>query len=192
MRPRAPAALFYLLCHWLIGFRARWLFAPESAPAAGRYLYFVPLPHKGRAALVQLSVSKDENKRLTCEYQRQRYEVLPAAEAKAATGGDELVDVETSEWAVMLIACPIDLPHSHYAGSKGLLTEEMSTMHTQKYGTNVLSVATPRFVDLYVEQLLSPLVIFQLFTSALWLLDAVSIGFTVFQVSGKKLACTRP
>ena len=86
-----------------------------------------------------------------------------------------------------------------------------------------MQVPTPRFVDLYIEQLLSPLVIFQvltpslpfaplstpslpfphlrstfhtfapfshlrcavtfqLFTSALWLLDAVSIGFTAFQV----------
>ena len=45
------------------------------------------------------------------------------------------------------------------------------------------SVATPRFIDLYVEQLLSPLAVFQIFCSVLWLLDAVSIGFTVFQVA---------
>ena len=46
----------------------------------------------------------------------------------------------------------------------------------------MLSVKTPRFVDLYIEQLLSPLVIFQMFCSVLWLLDAVSYGFTAFQV----------
>ena len=55
--------LFYLLCHWLISFKARWLFGPERAPAAGRYLYFVPLDHKGRPALVKLSVANDEQAR---------------------------------------------------------------------------------------------------------------------------------
>ena len=31
----------------------------------------------------------------------------------------------------------------------------------ERYGANILSAPTPRFVDLYVEQLLSPLAIFQ-------------------------------
>ena len=53
----------------------------------------------------------------------------------------------------------------------------------ERYGANILSAPTPRFVDLYIEQLLSPLAIFQIFCSVLWLLDAVSIGFTVFQVA---------
>jgi len=52
----------------------------------------------------------------------------------------------------------------------------------ERYGANILSAPTPRFVDLYIEQLLSPLAIFQIFCSLLWLLDAVSIGFTVFQL----------
>ena len=51
----------------------------------------------------------------------------------------------------------------------------------ERYGANILSAPTPRFVDLYIEQL-SPLAIFQIFCSLLWLLDAVSIGFTVFQL----------
>jgi cation-transporting ATPase 13A1 len=40
----------------------------------------------------------------------------------------------------------------------------------------------PIFPHRYIEQLLSPLAIFQLFTSVLWVLDAVSLGFTAFQV----------
>ena len=174
--------LFYLLCHWLISFKARWLFGPERAPAAGRYLYFVPLDHKGRPALVKLSVANDEQGLLCCEYQRQRYEVLPAAEAKELTDGDELVGADECAYAVRLISCPVDKPFTHYARSKGIEDAVQERQHQERYGTNILSVATPRFVDLYVEQLLSPLVIFQLFTSALWLLDAVSYGFLIFNI----------
>ena len=136
------------------------------------------------------------NGKLTCEYQRQRYEVAPIEELKqtmaeapsssssssssaepgGAVGGEggSHTNLDGAAYAVSLIACPVDLPHAHYSASKGLSDAELVDAAKERYGTNVLSVPTPRFVDLYVEQLLSPLVIFQLFTSALWLLDAVS------------------
>ena len=183
-------ALFYLLCHWSVGFKASWLFAPEGEPRAGAYLYFVPLAHKGRPALVPLAIAKGNGK-LSCEYQRQRYEMAPIEEIKAAKASGGLygeadvgghTNIEGASFAVSLIACPVDLPHAHYSASTGLAEEEAVAAAQERYGTNVLSVPTPRFVDLYIEQLLSPLVIFQLFTAALWLLDAVSIGFTIFQV----------
>ena len=40
-----------------------------------------------------------------------------------------------------------------------------------QFGLNTLSVKTPSFVALFKEQLLSPLAMFQFFTSALWLMD---------------------
>ena len=84
--------------------------------------------------------------------------------------------------AVRLMRCPVGLPASHYAASAGLVKNEDVSLRAEQFGPNVLSVKTPRFVDLYIEQLLSPLVIFQMFCSVLWLLDAVSYGFTAFQV----------
>ena len=47
------------------------------------------------------------------------------------------------------------------------LTDEQVRVRTEHFGPNTLSVTTPRFIDLYIEQLLSPLVIFQVFTSVL-------------------------
>jgi len=49
------------------------------------------------------------------------------------------------------------------------------------FGTNTLTVPTPRLLDLYKEQLVSPLVVFQIFTSILWLLDDYW-QFVVFQM----------
>ena len=40
------------------------------------------------------------------------------------------------------------------------------------YGPNILAVDLPKFIDLWFERLLSPISVFQLFSSALWLLDA--------------------
>ena len=183
-------SLFYLLCHWSVGWKARWLFAPASEPEVGRYLYFVPLAHKGKPAIVKVSRAAGEGGRLTCEYQRQRYELRlltevdarPKPTNKAAAEAAALIRPENAAWAVELISCPTDLPHAEYTKSKGLIAPTMVAAAKERYGTNVLSVQTPKFIDLYFEQLLSPLVIFQLFTSFLWLLDAVSYGFLGFQV----------
>ena len=175
---------FYLMCHWSTAFKVRALFAPTGTPAVGKFLRFMPMPHKGRPAIVKLTESKRTG-RLTCEYQRQRFELLPMQEAlDTATKADgELASLEGSQWAVRLMRCPTDLAYSEYSEHGGLPDEEAVEAAGEKFGTNVISVPTPRFLDLYYEQLLSPLVIFQLFTSALWLLDAVSIGFTIFQVT---------
>ena len=179
--------LFYLLCHWSTSFKARALFAPSTSLAVGKYLHFVPLPHKGKPALVRLS-SNPQTGMLMCEYQRQRFEVLSLEEAmrSAAKSEPELTATDGAQWAVRLTRCPTELRHDEYASSAGLEDEAALKAAVDKYGVNVISVPTPRFVDLYVEQLLSPLVIFQLFTSALWLLDAVSIGFTIFQVTTRE------
>ena len=182
-------ALFYLGCHWSVGFKARCLFSRVAEPAAGCYLYFIPQKNKGRPALVRLAKLKG-SEALSCEYQRQRYEVVrvdelaPAGDERARKAlADELDHTDGAVWAARLIRCPTELRHGDYLDHKGLDSEAAIAAQTERYGTNVIAVATPRFVDLYLEQLLSPLVIFQLFTSALWLLDAIGMGFIAFQVA---------
>ena len=191
-------SLFYLLCHWSVGWKARWLFAPASEPEVGRYLYFVPLAHKGKPAIVKVSRAAGEGGRLTCEYQRQRYELRlltevdarPKPTNKAAAEAAALIRPENAAWAVELISCPTDLPHAEYTKSKGLIAPTMVAAAKERYGTNVLSVQTPKFIDLYFEQLPSPLVIFQLFTSFLWLLDAVSYGSSDFRYAQHAITLT--
>ena len=44
-------------------------------------------------------------------------------------------------------------------------------MRKEKFGQNTLSIKTPGFLELFLVQLLTPVAMFQFFTSALWLLD---------------------
>ena len=129
-----------------------------------------------------------------------RLQILTADEARMRSDADEFeglgarlqgtaggvaaggVATRSREWAVAVVSSPVSLPIRSYLSSRGLRSAESVSSAFESYGFNILSVRTPRFIDLYVEQLLSPLVIFQIFVSVLWLLDAVSLGFTAFQI----------
>ena len=67
----------------------------------------MPLPHKGKPALVRLS-SNPQTGMLMCEYQRQRFEVLSLEEAmrSAAKSEPELTATDGAQWAVRLTRCP--------------------------------------------------------------------------------------
>ena len=104
------------------------------------------------------------------------------AAGAVAAGGVAAGATGSREWAVAVVSSPVSLPIRSYLSSRGLRSADSVSSAFESYGFNILSVRTPRFIDLYVEQLLSPLVIFQIFVSVLWLLDAVSIGFTAFQI----------
>jgi len=176
-------ALFYLMCHWSVDFKARTFFGPAREAGAGCYIRFRPMPHKGKAALVKLERSARTG-RLVCEFQRQQYEILPAEEARAAdTDGELVADGAEATQALRLVRSAVDKKVGFYTGATGLASAEEVAERTEGFGPNLLSVRLPSFLELYVEQLLSPLAIFQVFTSLLWLLDAVSLGFTAFQVA---------
>ena len=153
-------ALFYLMLRWSIDFKVRVFFAPSRRVVAGSYICFKPLPNKGKPALERVCRSARSDK-LMVEFQRQKYEVLSAAAARAADGGADLIGPDTADAAVVLIPSPVALPCAEYAKASGLSSKDDVATRTELYGPNILSVRTPRFVDMYVEQLLSPLVIFQ-------------------------------
>ena len=176
-------ALFYLMCHWSVDWKVRVFFAHAHALHEGCYVRFKPQPHKGKAALVRLARSARTGN-LVCEFQRQQYELLDAARARAEDATAELSEDPSAQTAIRLVSPPIDRPLGYYATqSTGLRSVEDVHARTEAFGPNIIAVRTPSFLELYVEQLLSPLAIFQIFTSLLWLLDAVSLGFTAFQVA---------
>ena len=47
-------ALFFLLCHWLVSFKALALFSPTNSVKAGSYLFVQPHPHRGKAQIVKV------------------------------------------------------------------------------------------------------------------------------------------
>ena len=66
---------------------------------------------------------------------------------------------------------PCKLSPNEYLDSEGLSNNE-AQVRMEHFGRNVLSIALPNFIELMQVQLLSPIAVFQLFTAALWLLDA--------------------
>ena len=138
------------------------MFVPAKRLEAGVSALIEPHMHRGRAALVQVTVSAArERKTLNFVFQRLRYEF-------------------TEEGSVKLLECPTGLTLDEYVGADGLSKREAS-LRQMHYGTNVLSVPPPKFIDLYKEQLVSPLVVFQVFCAVLWALDEYW-QYTVFQM----------
>jgi cation-transporting ATPase 13A1 len=216
-------ALFWLLCRWLVWFKAAALFDGASVNTAldGREPCFVhvePLKHRGSAAIVALVPSKVNPGRYGFVFQRQAYELLDAAavaklrtarraEAEAAAAHAVATEADVTETSasdiadekeakdprafvgggaehggVQLVQCPTDLPLRHYSlpqsagggggggGYRGL-SAAAAEERAAKFGPNTLSIASPKFLDLYKEQLMSPIAMFQFFTAFLWMMD---------------------
>ena len=81
---------------------------------------------------------------------------------------------------LVLVPCPMDLPLSHYGAATGLISTAPAAGSSKiatiaqlidLWGPNVLDVPVPSFLSMLRAQMLSPLVMFQVFCSALWMLD---------------------
>ena len=62
------------------------------------------------------------------------------------------------------------ISRSRYFKKQGLSRPEVLANQSH-YGTNSLAIAQPKFLDLFKQQLVSPIAMFQFFTSLLWLMD---------------------
>ena len=114
--------------------------------------------------------------------------------------------------AVVMSTCPVDRPVCEYVDARGLGfaaarnaaddgsgrgPEADVAAKREQYGPNTLAIATPKFLDLYVEQLLSPIAMFQIFTSVLWLLDeywqyTLFTLFSIFAMEARFVRSARP
>lgn len=160
-------AFFYLLCHWKVKFRAAALFSPSNRVYEGCYLQITPHAHKGKADLVPVW-SSDSSLNLGFLFQRQRYEYFDPE------GDEEAGDVR-------LVKCPDDLPVPFYRDSLGLRCDQVDELR-DRFGDNMLQVEMPTFMQCYKEQLLTPLVIFQVFVALLWAADDF-VSYTLMQLA---------
>ena len=148
--------LYLMCCHWSTLFRSLMYFHPTSSLTPGVTLKVVPVKHRGKPALVPLEISSEGL--LFFTYQRQKYEVLPAAAASEGAG------------RVRMLLCPTELPLAQYAASAGLDRAEVARSF-ELHGKNTFEIPMPTLWELYKEQLSSPIAIFQLFCCVLWMLD---------------------
>lgn len=160
-------ALFYLMCHWVVTFKAMTLFKPATKVEEGSFVLVEPPPNRGKADMVEVKKSLlagGVGGSLLIEFQRQKYMYTPAAKL-GERARDYLKGVFT------LSTYPVNLPLTSYLSAKGLNSEGEVKRLLVQWGENHLAVAIPSFLELLKLQLLSPLAIFQVFCSLLWLLD---------------------
>ena len=162
-------ALFYLLCHWSVSFRAKVFFSPATKVAAGCHVHFVPMAHKGKQALVLLARSPRTGE-LTCEFHRQRYSHKSADDAKTAAAA---------------VGLALDGP----AAAADAIVLVRGYERRPRKETRAQFCAIRRNSAQFFRRASLLAVFFQIFCSVLWLLDAVSIGFTVFQVGAAAQFC---
>ena len=66
---------------------------------------------------------------------------------------------------------PISLSLKEYSDNKGLSTLKEIKSKLDLYGPNKFDIPAPAFMDLFKQQLVAPLTVFQVFCVLLWMLD---------------------
>ena len=186
------------MCRWVVPFKAATRFRETDQMSNRAYALILPKKHKGRPALCPVRSAR-VGAGLVVDYQRQLYEYWgPEADEEEAAASDtddgsveEIVvddddDVQgegRENGSLRRVAPPLALDVAHYARAAGLDARAAEAAR-ERYGKNVVEVRVPGFLELYREQLLSPIAMFQVFTSLLWLLDAYwqYVGFTLFSI----------
>ena len=153
--------------------------------AVGMFVAVTPKKHRGKAGIEAITRS-DRTRRLVFWFQRQKFEVLKENEILKDERGieekigaseerddddDLIVGDGRNNGAIRPVAFPNKLPTNEYLDANGLSFSGASE-GIEHFGRNVLSIKLPNFIELMQVQLLSPIAVFQLFTAALWLLDA--------------------
>lgn len=162
-------ALAHLMQQWFMDVKTKVKYVPASQVKLGSVVHAVPRRHQGRPALCPLQADDeddvpDDGDGLWFEFQRRKY--VYSAKTRAFDR----------------VRCPKRERLAHYAQSQGIATKGALTRARRTYGRNILHVPAPKFLDLYQEQLLSPLCVFQLFCAALWLFDAYW-KYTLFSIT---------
>ena len=156
-------ALFFLLGHWIVSFKALSLFKPAHKVEDGCFVLISPPPNRGSPALVPVLIAgasaagkrpanpaSAKDAPLQVNFQRQNYNYIPASKL-----GDAAKKFPHGVFS--LAAYPIALPIDHYLTATGLKSEAEVERQIIQLGKNHLAVAIPGFLELLQLQLLSPL-----------------------------------
>eukprot|EP00051_Salpingoeca_urceolata_P028599 m.487572 g.487572 ORF g.487572 m.487572 type:complete len:1322 (-) comp25148_c0_seq1:70-4035(-) len=144
--------LMVLLQHWSINFLC-FLKYHTATIADATHAKVVPPLHKGKAAVVPIS---RDMRAPSFEFQKFRY-----VYETARNGGSKLF---------RKVFCPDDLPLREYTTTIGL-SPRQAERALARHGLNKFEIRMPSFRELYVQGLLSPFSVFQMFCILLWCLD---------------------
>ena len=160
--------LFYLVQRWSVVFRIYLQFKKVSVPSSFACVY--PAAFRGAPAIVSLT------NKFTFTFQRRKF----------------TVEKETGH--CQLLSFPIEQKTSEFlkANSQGITSSAELIERESLYGLNLVDIPVPPFWKLLMEQVLSPIPIFQLFCSALWMMDEYwkYTIFTLLSIFGFEFSTT--
>lgn len=141
-------AVLLLLPYWNVRLKCK-LNYMETNEADATHVAFYPKQYHGSPGIVELIREKGKNP-YTIFQQKKR----------------ELIN---GKW--VSLKYPVDLTVGEYVKNNGL-TDKEAAKRLVHYGQNVYSVPIPGFKELYLEQIRSPLFVFQVFSILCYLLDS--------------------
>ena len=159
----------FLSTHWSVRLRTWFTCVSSSDPQTATHVRVVPKANHGSPELVEIkhTVSSISGEKESWFYfQQTKY----------------IYDQDLEKF--VNLSFPADKTMGYYLESKGYLTEEEIETARYKYGENSFDVPVPLFFDLLKEQAMAPFFVFQVFSVALWSMEAMFYYsmFTLFML----------
>ena len=170
--------LFYLAQKWSVSLRIRLQYRTvKSIVQKPTHICVYPPQFRGKPEIIPLGLSSDGARRFRFDFQRRKFEIV----------------ADTVPARVDLLSYPLNVPIGNFLSSNnGIVSPTEVGCRQSMYGMNMVDIPVPPFYKLYLEQLLSPIPIFQLFCSALWMMDEYwkYTLFTLLTIFGFEVSTT--
>ncbi|TDH65753.1 hypothetical protein CCR75_006141 [Bremia lactucae] len=148
--------LMVLFQIWSVQFRAFIKYTPVSTLDAATCIMVVPRSFKGSSCIVE--IVRPPHGKPYFVFQKHKY-----------VAEDD--DNNKSSIVFRKLKAPVTEKVSYYLKSDGLGSERTIQDYLELYGKNAFSIPQPNFIDMFKQQLLEPLTVFQIFSVCLYMLD---------------------
>uniref|UniRef100_T1J7Q5 Cation-transporting ATPase n=1 Tax=Strigamia maritima TaxID=126957 RepID=T1J7Q5_STRMM len=145
-----------LSCHWSVEVRCFLTCSRERNATKATIAKVIPTPNNGSSELVKLNHLDGvdgEVKEIYFIFQKTKY----------------IYSLEHNKFQG--VEFPINRSILEYLEWKGFESEADIGIASEKYGTNMLEMVVPEFLELFKERATAPFFVFQVFCVALWCLD---------------------
>nr|CCA15951.1 Ptype ATPase (PATPase) Superfamily putative [Albugo laibachii Nc14] len=164
-------ALTVLLQVWFVRVRAWIRFTSVNALKQATFVAIKPRAYRGKSDIVPLQ-SQLINGEKSYFFMFQKHKYI----ARIGVSSDKKTDKSGVSICFEKLKAPTSLSIRTYVSSRGLQTKKSELVNhvdplLQLYGPNVFEIPRPNFVDMFKQQLLEPLTVFQIFSVCLYMLD---------------------
>jgi cation-transporting ATPase 13A1 len=146
-------ALLMLMQVWSIKFNAWLNYSETNNYKLATHAMAIPHVHCGKAEIVPVIHSPEND-----HFIFQRHKFL-------------FNDAGNGKYNLQKVKPYLKKPAITFMKAEGLQTEEEVHEALNNYGENIFSVSSPTFKELYLQQLIQPITVFQVFCTLLWMMD---------------------